>query len=131
MLLPQTPLCIVYCRRLARLSQQNPGMPLHMLAKAMYDMEVRALLSRPPGAVAPVPQKLAKMTINPARILNIPKGTLAVGADADVTLIDLDREWTVDVTKFMSKSRNCPFAGWKLKGKAVFTIVGGVVKYRD
>ena len=68
MLLPQTPLCIVYCRRLARLSQQNPGMPLHMLAKAMYDMEVRALLSRPPGAVAPVPQKLAKMTIK--RYLN-------------------------------------------------------------
>jgi len=74
---------------------------------------------------------LAKMTVAPARILNLAKGTLAIGADADVTIIDLDREWTVDVTKFMSKSRNCPFAGWKLRGKAVFTIVGGGVKYRD
>lgn len=74
---------------------------------------------------------LAKMTINPARILNLPKGTLNIGADADVTIIDLEREWTVDVTKFFSKSRNCPFAGWKLRGKAVCTIVGGQVKYRD
>jgi dihydroorotase len=74
---------------------------------------------------------ISKMTVAPARILNIPKGTLAVGADADVTLIDLNREWTVDVTKFNSKSRNCPFAGWKLRGKAVCTIVGGEVKYRD
>ena len=48
---------------LARLSQQNPGMPLHLLAKGMYEMEVRALLSRPPGAVAPIPQKLCKTTI--------------------------------------------------------------------
>jgi dihydroorotase len=82
------------------------------------------------GKVLGLPEIIAKMTINPARILNIPKGTLAIGADADVTLIDVNRKWTVDVSEFKSKSRNCPFAGWELKGKAVCTIVGGQVKYR-
>jgi dihydroorotase len=48
-----------------------------------------------------------------------------VGAPADVTLIDLNREWTVDASAFASKGRNCPFNGWTLKGKAVVTIVGG------
>jgi len=56
---------------------------------------------------------------------------LRQGADADVTLIDPEREWTIDTKEFRSKSRNCPFDGWKVKGKAVTTIVGGEVKYRD
>jgi dihydroorotase len=70
-------------------------------------------------------QLVAKMSTNPARILGVPGGTLAVGAPADVTLIDLNRDWTVDVSTFASKSRNCPFHGWTLKGKAVTTIVAG------
>ena len=65
------------------------------------------------------------MSLNPARILGVPGGTLTVGAPADLTLIDLNREWTVDAKTFASKSRNCPFHGWTLKGKAVMTIVGG------
>ncbi|MEX2122180.1 MAG: dihydroorotase [Pirellulales bacterium] len=73
---------------------------------------------------------IEKMTINPARILGIPKGTLAVGADADVTIIDPDHRWTVDATRFRSKSRNTPFAGWELRGRADTVIVGGKVKYR-
>jgi len=72
-------------------------------------------------------QAVALMSANPARILDIPGGTLAVGAPGDVTIIDLSREWTVDVRDFASKSRNCPFDGWSLKGKAVMTIVGGEV----
>ncbi len=74
-------------------------------------------------------EAIAALTIAPARILDIPKGTLAVGADADLTVIDPDLRWTVDVSTFKSKSRNCPFDGWELKGKAVLTIVGGEVKY--
>jgi dihydroorotase len=73
---------------------------------------------------------LAKMTINPARILGINKGTLKLGADADVTLIDPDVRWTVDPANFRSKSRNTPFAGWKLQGRADTVIVGGRVKYQ-
>jgi len=76
------------------------------------------------------PTLLAKMTINPARILGIPKGTLAIGADADVTIIDPDVRWTVDPADFRSKSTNTPFAGWELRGRAAVVIVGGRVKLR-
>jgi dihydroorotase len=76
------------------------------------------------------PQALAKLTINPARILGIDKGTLAIGADADVTLIDPDVTWTVDTADFHSKSSNCPFVGMELTGRAETVIVGGKVKYR-
>jgi dihydroorotase len=64
-------------------------------------------------------------TIEPAKLLKLDAGTLSVGAKADITLIDPDREWTVDASKFESLSRNTPFHGWKLKGRAVRTIVGG------
>lgn len=73
---------------------------------------------------------LAKMTINPARILGIDKGTLAPGADADVTIIDPHVRWTVDPAEFRSKSTNTPFAGWELTGRAEVVIVGGRVKFR-
>lgn len=64
-------------------------------------------------------------TIEPAKLLKLDAGTLSISAKADVTLIDPDREWTVDASKFESLSRNTPFHGWKLKGRAVRTIVGG------
>lgn len=71
------------------------------------------------------------MSTGPAKVLALAqKGTLAAGADADVTIIDPNAEWTIDPTKFQSKSRNCPFAGWTVKGRAVTTIVGGEVKFR-
>jgi len=76
------------------------------------------------------PTALAKMTVNPARILGIDKGTLEVGADADVTIIDPDVRWTVDPAEFRSKSANSPFLGWELKGRAEVVIVGGRVKFR-
>ena len=72
-------------------------------------------------------QLIAKMSANPARILRVPGGTLAPGSPADLTLIDPHREWTVDATQFASKSRNCPFQGWNLKGQAVMTILGGKI----
>ena len=64
-------------------------------------------------------------TVAPAKLLKLTAGTLAVGAPADVTLIDPDLEWTVKIDKFESASRNSPFDGWKLKGCAVRTIVRG------
>ncbi len=75
------------------------------------------------------PTALAKMTINPARILGLRAGTLALGAAADITIIDPHAEWTVEAKDFRSQSVNSPFIGWKLRGRATHTIVGGVVKH--
>src|SRR6476620_1022573 len=69
-------------------------------------------------------------TVEPARLLKIDSGTLSIGARADVTLIDPELEWTVRVDQFHSASRNSPFEGWKLKGRAVRTIVGGKTVWR-
>jgi len=68
---------------------------------------------------------IAKYTVNPARLLKLNKGTLAVGAAADVTVLDPDREWIFERAEGASKSFNSPFFGWKLKGRPVATIVGG------
>jgi dihydroorotase len=75
------------------------------------------------------PTALTKLTVNPARVLGLDKGTLRVGGDADVTIIDPNLRWIVDPTHFKSKSTNTPFAGVELQGKAVHVIVGGEVKY--
>jgi dihydroorotase len=72
-----------------------------------------------------LPRLIALLTIEPARLLRLDRGTLGTGAVADVTLIDPDLEWTVDATTFESRSRNTPFNGWELKGRAVRTIVNG------
>jgi dihydroorotase len=73
----------------------------------------------------PMADLIAKFTVNPARLLNLSKGTLSAGADADVTVIDPDCEWVFRVEDSASKSKNSPFFGWKLKGNAVATIVAG------
>ncbi len=67
------------------------------------------------------------LSTQPARLLGLSKGTLTVGADADITVLDLEGSSTVEPGKFRSKSRNTPFKGWELKGRAVKTIVGGKV----
>jgi dihydroorotase len=64
-------------------------------------------------------------TVEPARLLHLDRGTLSIGAPADVTIIDPDCEWVVDKDCFESRSRNTPFHGWELKGRAVRTIVAG------
>ena len=75
------------------------------------------------------PDLIAKMSCNPARILNLPAGTLAPGSAADVTLIDPNRDWTVDVKAFCSRGKNSPFHGLTLSGRAVMTLVDGLIKY--
>ena len=81
--------------------------------------------------VLPLPKLIEKMSLNPARIIGIPKGTLADGADADITVIDQDKEWVVDPQTFRSRGKNTPFKNWRLKGKAVLTIVAGEIRYQD
>ena len=68
-----------------------------------------------------------KFTTNPARLLRLKEGALSMGADANITIIDPEREWTYDVAQSASKSRNTPFHGWKLRGRALGTIVKGEV----
>jgi dihydroorotase len=68
-----------------------------------------------------------RMSSSPAAILRIGAGTLSIGADADITIIDQNAEWTVNSAAFRSKSKNTPFDGCKLKGKAERTIVGGTL----
>lgn len=71
-----------------------------------------------------------KTSLNPARILGIDKGNLAVGKDADIVIIDPDKEWIVEKKNFISKSKNSAFLGWKLKGQVEYTILQGKIAYR-
>ena len=73
------------------------------------------------------PSMLRKLTINPARLLGLDRGTLAPGAPGDVTVIDPDHAWKVDSSHFESLSHNTPFDGWELPGRATHTIVSGTV----
>jgi dihydroorotase len=87
---------------------------------------VKALIE--PGIID-WPKMLAMLTWRPARALDVEKGRLSMGDRADVTIIDPAAEWTIDAEKFVSKSRNCPYHGWKVKGKVVSTIVAGEIRY--
>jgi len=69
-------------------------------------------------------------TTGPARILGLNRGTLATGGPGDVTIFDLELEWTYDVNRSYSKSKNSPFDGWRLRGGPVATVVGGAVAWR-
>lgn len=73
---------------------------------------------------------IAKLTTNPAKILGLKKGSLAVGSEADITIIDIEKSLVIDPDLFRSKGKNSPFAGWKVKGAVITTIVGGKVVYQ-
>jgi dihydroorotase len=75
----------------------------------------------------PLGTLVARLSRDPARLLNLPGGSLAAGAPADLTLLDPERTVTVDPLTFRSKSRNTPFGGWTLTGGPWLTIVGGKV----
>jgi dihydroorotase len=73
---------------------------------------------------------VARLTCGPARALGLPRGTLEVGAAADVTVIDPELKWTVDAARLVSKSKNTPFDGWRMKGAATHTVLGGKIVYK-
>jgi dihydroorotase-like cyclic amidohydrolase len=77
------------------------------------------------------PQLIEKMSTRPAQILSLPGGSLRPGAQADIALIDPQREWTVDPEAFLSKSRNTAFAGWPLRGKVVATLLRGRATFAE
>jgi len=76
-------------------------------------------------------QAVAKLTVNPAKVLNLSAGTLSVGAPADLTIIDPEKEAVVDPDKFYSMGKNTPFKGWKLKGWPVLTMVNGQIVMQE
>ncbi|MGH7681956.1 MAG: dihydroorotase [Candidatus Eiseniibacteriota bacterium] len=77
-----------------------------------------------------LPELIAKMTVKPYEVLGRSGGTLAPGADADVTVFDPSKRWTVRASEFASKGRNTPFDGWELPGRVLLTVVGGRPVYR-
>lgn len=76
-------------------------------------------------------QAVAKLTVNPARILGIDRGEIREGVKANITIFNPGKSWIVKEEEFLSQSRNSPFLGWKLPGKVEWTIVGGKVVYRS
>jgi dihydroorotase len=75
------------------------------------------------------PGLIKLMTEKPAKIIGVDKGTLSPGKQADVTIIDPQANYKIDVNKFRSKSRNCPYHGWEVTGKVKTTIVGGEIRF--
>ena len=89
---------------------------------------VAVLMDRLVGpGLLPLGTLVSRLSRDPARLLNLPGGSLAAGAPADITILDPERKATVDPVKFRSKSRNTPFGGWTLTGGPWLTIVGGKV----
>jgi dihydroorotase len=78
----------------------------------------------------PLSRIVEMLTIRAAQVFSLPRGTLQPGAIADVTIFDPDNEWTVNPSKFQSKSRNSPFANWQMRGKILATLVAGKTVYR-
>ena len=79
----------------------------------------------------PLEKVIPLLTTGPARLLKLPKGTLSVGADGDITVFDPNQEWVFDKETSASKSANSPFYGWTLKGKVTTTVVAGKIVWQD
>ena len=89
---------------------------------------IRALIE--PGLIE-WPRLIEAMSTRPAQLLGVTGGNLRVGQPADITLINPELEWTIDVERMHSKSQNTPFAGWNVRGKAVGTLIAGEWRCRE
>jgi dihydroorotase len=76
-------------------------------------------------------QLVEKMCVNPSKILGLNKGSIEVGACGDLTIFDINEEFTVDIQKLSSRSKNSPYDGYKLQGVVYYTIVNGNVVVRE
>jgi dihydroorotase len=110
------------------LSEKEGEFDLAAFGIVGLETAVAVLLDRlvRPGLL-PLSTLIARLSCNPARLLNLPGGNLAAGAPADVTILDPDAETVVDPLRFRSRSRNTPFGGWTLRGAPWMTLVGGSV----
>ena len=81
------------------------------------------------AGVLTLEQAVARLTIQPARIMRLDTGHLGVGAAADIAIIDPEAHWVVEPEKLRSKSKNTAFKGWKMTGRVIMTLVGGRVVY--
>jgi len=94
--------------------------------ECVLGLYVKALIE--PG-VLDWPGLISLLTERPAGIIGVDKGTLGKGKQGDVTIIDPDVKYKIDVNNFRSKSRNCPYDGWRVTGKVEKTIVGGEIRF--
>ncbi len=94
--------------------------------ETLIPITIKALIE--PGHLS-WPEVIRKLTVAPAILLNLQKGTLRPGADADVTILDPEVRWTIDATQFLTKSRNTPYNGWGVRGRAHTVIVAGEVRH--
>lgn len=76
-------------------------------------------------------QLIRLLSVNPSNFLKLGRGNLGIGSPADISIVDVDHEYVYDRSKVLSKSKNTPYDGWKLFGKAVYTIVGGKISYEE
>jgi dihydroorotase len=83
------------------------------------------------GGRITVGRAIELLSTSPARVLNLPGGSLGAGAPADIVVIDPDRRITIDAGRQVSKSKNTPFHGWELRGAVAYTLVGGRIVHRS
>ena len=107
--------------------QESKRVPLSSAAFGIVGLETMLPLSLAlyHKGIMPLRDVMAAMTYKPSDIIHIDAGRMKKGGRADLTLIDLDMEWEIDPKSFMSKSLNSPFDDWKVKGRAIRTVVGG------